>query len=136
MKNFYPLTFSTVTRKILFYEKIPGNFLGRPFSFPAASFKLEANDNKGDLTIMIHPLKPASIWEDLVQDYLELACLLKPSEQERLIGALQHENIQAESIEAYPCFTVDGRMVILCGKDRVQECWFYTGSDLAVLKIR
>ncbi len=68
---------------------------------------------------------PSQVWKDLVNDFLEMACFLKPQEQEFLIRELQQQNITAESIDAHPCFSINGRAVIVCEDVPVQECWLY-----------
>lgn len=68
---------------------------------------------------------PSQVWKDLVNDFLEMACFLKPQQQEFLVRELQQENITAESIDVHPCFSINGRMVIICEDIPVQECWIY-----------
>ncbi len=72
------------------------------------------------------PALPGSVWQDLVHDFLEMACFLRPEEQEFLVRELQRQNIEAENIEVYPCFAINNRVVIVCETGQAQEeCWFY-----------
>jgi hypothetical protein len=66
-----------------------------------------------------------SVWPDLVRDFLEMACFLRPEEQEVLIREIEKLNIQAESIDVYPCFSINGRVMIVCEDGEAQECWLY-----------
>ncbi len=68
---------------------------------------------------------PGHVWKDLVSDFLEMACFLEPQEQEFLVRELQQQNIAAESIEVHPCFSINGRVVIVCEDVAAQECWLY-----------
>jgi hypothetical protein len=68
---------------------------------------------------------PGSVWPDLVRDFLEMACFLRPEEQEMLVQELKRQNIQAESIDVYPCFVINGRVVIVCENGTARECWLY-----------
>ena len=69
---------------------------------------------------------PGQVWKDLVIDFLELACSLKPQEQEFLLQELQQQNIAAESIDVHPSFSINGRLIIICEEiPPVQECWLY-----------
>ncbi len=71
------------------------------------------------------PALKESVLEDIVQDFLEMACFLKPAEQRFLINELLKESLNAESIEVYPCFSINGRAVIICEENSVEECWMY-----------
>lgn len=66
-----------------------------------------------------------SVWQDLTHDFLEMACFLRPDEQNLLIRELQKQTIRAESIDVYPCFAVNGRVVIVCEDADAEECWLY-----------
>lgn len=66
-----------------------------------------------------------SVWQDLTHDFLEMACFLRPEEQDLLIRELQNQMIRAESIDVYPCFAINGRVVIVCEDATAQECWLY-----------
>ena len=68
---------------------------------------------------------PDHVWKDLVIDFLEMACFLKPQEQEFLVREMQQQNITAESIDVHPCFSINGRIIIVCEDTPVQECWLY-----------
>lgn len=80
------------------------------------------------------PLIPGSVWQDLVHDFLEMACFLRPEEQEFLVQELQRQNIDAENIEVYPCFAINNRVVIVCETGSAQECWFYFVKNRQIQK--
>lgn len=72
------------------------------------------------------PELPRSVWQDLVHDFLEMACFLRTEEQELLVQELQKHNIQAENIDVYPCFAINGQVVIVCEEEgAAQACWLY-----------
>lgn len=66
----------------------------------------------------------AAIWEDLVDDYLEVSADLKKAERAFLIESLKKEKLSASSITAYPTFQVAETLVVIC-KEPYEECWFY-----------
>ena len=78
---------------------------------------------------MNNPITPpafsGSVWQDLVQDFLEMACFLRQEEQALLVREIQKENIQAENIDVYPCFAINNRVIIVCESNAAQECWLY-----------
>lgn len=65
------------------------------------------------------------VWEDLVTDFLEMACFLKPEDHQYLIRELQKQNIQAESIDVHPCFSINGKVIIICEEFVPRECWLF-----------
>ena len=65
------------------------------------------------------------IWEDLVQDFLEIRSSLGDSQKEFLIKALHKRGITAEAIWIYPVFSIDGRIVIIQTDTSDRECWLY-----------
>lgn len=54
------------------------------------------------------------VWEDLVSDFLEMACFLKTEEQVSLLTALRAEDIRTENLHVFPCFVIDGHVVVIC----------------------
>ncbi|MSR78001.1 MAG: hypothetical protein EXS63_07250 [Candidatus Omnitrophica bacterium] len=65
-----------------------------------------------------------SVWEDLVNDYLEISSDLKGPERHFLIQSLKKENLNASSIVQYPSFQVADKLVVIC-REPYKECWFY-----------
>ena len=65
-----------------------------------------------------------AIWEDLVDDYLEVSADLKKSERSFLIQNLKKEKMDASNITAYPTFQVAETLIVIC-KEPYEECWFY-----------
>ncbi len=62
------------------------------------------------------------VWEDLVSDFLEMACFLKPEDQICLLTALKSEDIRAENLNVFPCFAIDGHIIVICEElNRGQE---------------
>ncbi len=65
------------------------------------------------------------VWQDLVVDFLEMACFLAPEEQAQLVAELEKEKIAAEAIYAYPGFLIEGRMVIIAEEPDVDSFWLF-----------
>ena len=85
----------------------------------------------------LNPPSPASgetVWEDLVRDFLEMACFLSRAEQEFLVNALRGQ-VTAEVIEAYPCFSIDGKMIVV-GERTSGECWIYDPKEKRIKTLR
>ena len=67
------------------------------------------------------------VWEDLVNDYLEVSANLKEPERLFLIRCLKKEKVQASHIAPYSSFQVADKLVVVC-KEPYEECWFYDPS--------
>ena len=68
----------------------------------------------------------SSVWEDLVDDFLETACLLKPKERHYLLQELRRQRISVERIDAPTCLSVDGHLLVVSHvADRVKALWLY-----------
>ncbi len=74
------------------------------------------------------------IWEDLVLDFLEMACFLESGQSRLLLRALRREKFNAQSIAVYPCFAVAGRFVIVLDRHEhdaasanggAAQCWLF-----------
>lgn len=75
-------------------------------------------------------LQPAAppretIWEDLVTDFLEITCFLKPGDQTPLLQELHRQQTQAESIEIHPCFSISGKLIVIGEETLLRECWLF-----------
>mgnify|MGYP000446638784 CR=1 FL=1 len=64
-------------------------------------------------------------WEDLINDFLEVACRLAPDERALAINALKSENISAEHLEVHPAFSIDGKVMVVLKPGLMKECLFY-----------
>ena len=63
------------------------------------------------------------IWEDLVNDFLELRSRLTLDERSELIDELRQRGVQARAIKPHACFSVDGRIVIVSEDMPRKEFW-------------
>ena len=79
---------------------------------------------------------PLPVWEDLVQDFLEIACLLTEGEQKFLIEELQQEGVETDYLQVYPSFNVDNRLVVISEAPQALECWVYYPKDKKLIKRR
>ena len=75
-----------------------------------------------------------SVWEDLVMDFLEMACFLSPDQQTYLIEALEEEGTETDNVHVYPSFCIEGRVVIICEEKPVRECWLYYPKEKKLVK--
>lgn len=64
-------------------------------------------------------------WEDLINDFLEVACRLNSEERELAISTLKREKISAEHLEVHPAFSIDGRVMVVLKPGNLKECLFY-----------
>lgn len=64
-------------------------------------------------------------WEDLINDFLEVACRLDPGQRALAIDALKSENISTEHLEVHPAFSIDGKIMIVLKPGSMKECLFY-----------
>ena len=79
---------------------------------------------------------PLPVWEDLVQDFLEMACFLTPSERDFLIEKLQQEQTLPDSLRVYPSFIIGDRLIVVCEDGFASECWIYYPKEKRVEKSR
>ena len=68
--------------------------------------------------------KKSPVWEDLVNDYLEVSGNLKEPARRYLIRHLKKGRVNASSITQYPSFQVDDTLVVIC-REPYEECWFF-----------
>jgi len=66
-----------------------------------------------------------NIWEDLVTDYLEVACSLPTNQRNLLVGHLKSQGLQAPSIRTHPTFSSKGRLIVILQAAAIQECWLF-----------
>ena len=67
-----------------------------------------------------------TVWEDLVHDFLEMACFLSDRERDFLVDALRRHTAHAEAIHAYPCFAINGTVIVVCEEGNEHgTCWLY-----------
>ncbi len=85
-------------------------------------------------SLNLKALLAGNIWEYLVGDFLETACFLSIKEQACLIEELQRQKIQAESIDVHPCFSINGKVIVVCEKIAPKECWLFFTKHLYVQK--
>lgn len=64
-------------------------------------------------------------WQDLVNDFLEVACRLDPEQRALAIAALESENISSEHLEVHPAFSIDGKIMVVLKPGVMKECLFY-----------
>ena len=66
------------------------------------------------------------IWEDLVVDFLEVACLLRKDEQNILLEKLREHIVSAYEISSYPSLALSETVIVICEDPSVKECWIYS----------
>ena len=81
-------------------------------------------------------LCPANIWEDIVEDLLEVAGRLNCEERKILLAALRREGTGENEVEAYLSFAIGTRIVALGERSRIQECWFYHPPSKTIQKFK
>lgn len=83
------------------------------------------------------PLAPPAIWEDLVNDFLEMACFLTEAERRAVIEALKEDEVRSDAISAYPCFSIDGRVIVIRDDSQaIHTCWLYQPKEGKINKYR
>ncbi len=83
-----------------------------------------------------HPNKRKSaIWKDLVTDYLEIRSHLTRPQKTYLVEELQQAQVKADNIEVHPCFSIQGRTVIVAETEPPQEYWFYCSRKHRIKKL-
>ncbi len=76
------------------------------------------------------------IREDLVADFLEIACRLKEKEREFLIRALASSPPGENVIGSHGAFSMDGKLIVVCeGPGGFRECWLYFPEKRRIKKM-
>ena len=75
------------------------------------------------------------VWEDLVTDFLEMACFLTREQLSHLLRELGRQKIEADKIDVHPTFSVADRMVIICEESQPQECWLYYPNEKRIARL-
>lgn len=75
------------------------------------------------------------IWEDLVNDFLEMACFLSREERTCLLQELAKTDIRTEEIQVLPTFSIEKRQVSVCENGSPQEFWLYYPKEKKIEKI-
>ncbi|MBN1687728.1 MAG: hypothetical protein JW893_01360 [Candidatus Omnitrophica bacterium] len=76
------------------------------------------------------------VWEDIVNDFLEIACQLLERERHFLIRKLRHRDIRAEHLQDHQSFSLEKKLVVVCKDPGIQECWVYFPDALRVAKYK
>jgi hypothetical protein len=79
---------------------------------------------------------PRHVWEDLVDDFLEIACILTEPERLHLIDVLRRQRVRADTIQKHHGFSVAGRLVIVSNSDHAAECWIYYPKKRKIVKFK
>ena len=74
---------------------------------------------------LLNSIQQENVWEDLVLDYLEVACFLSPNQRDFLIDRMRRQKTSADSIEVMPAFLIDGRLILIAEQTTPYECWTY-----------
>ncbi len=80
------------------------------------------------------PGKGVNVWRYLVDDFLELGCSLSEDQKQFLIDELSFEDCSAESLEVYPSFFIDGKLVVVMNLGSVEDCWLYDAVQKRIEK--
>ena len=72
------------------------------------------------------------VWEDLVSDFLETACLLTSDQRDFLLQRLVQIEFTAEAIEIHPGFSIEDKIEVICENRDVREIWIYLPSAKSV----
>lgn len=64
-------------------------------------------------------------WEDLVEDFLEVACRMNARQRELALECLRLEGVEAEHLEVHPAFSLEGKMMIILRGAAVSRCAVY-----------
>lgn len=76
------------------------------------------------------------VWQDLVEDFLELACFLSPEERSFLLAELAQKNIRANTIDVWPGFLIQDYAVLVGTGLPVKEVWIYKAKQKKIERLR
>jgi hypothetical protein len=72
-------------------------------------------------------MKP--LWEDLVQDFLEIGCRLNRLEAEAALNALREETPVGEEVFLHPAFSVGDKIMVVLRQNHLKDCFFYFAGE-------
>ena len=75
------------------------------------------------------------VWEDLINDFLEMACFLSQEERSYLVRKLAKEAIHADEIFTLPTFSIEKRLISICENVSPEECWLYFPKEKKIEKM-
>ena len=81
------------------------------------------------------PHQPLPVWEDLVDDLLEISCAITEEGRLFLCDLLRKQKISAESILPHTSFSIAELVVVIKDGSDVQECWFYDPKQKKVRRL-
>lgn len=64
-------------------------------------------------------------WEDLVEDFLEVACRMNRAQRETALESFRLESITSEHLEVHPAFSVEGRLMVVLNGTEISKCTLY-----------
>lgn len=78
-------------------------------------------------TLFTECKKPNSpVWEYVVDDYLELQFQVPENIRKNLLGKLKGMGFSSSKVGTHACINLDGRIVIIAGKEKHHEFWFFS----------
>ncbi len=76
------------------------------------------------------------IWKDIVSDYLDVRSNLDEREQQALLQVLHHQQVQATSIKIHPCFSIEGRLIIVLESEGMRDYLIYSSKKKKLRRLR
>ncbi len=64
-------------------------------------------------------------WEDLVEDFLEVACRMSTRQRELALECLRQEGVDAQHLEVHPAFSLEGKLMVILRGAAVYRCSVY-----------
>lgn len=64
-------------------------------------------------------------WEDLVEDFLEVACRINQAQRITALEHLRLDGITAEHLEVHPAFSIQGRLMVVVRGAEISKCILY-----------
>lgn len=76
------------------------------------------------------------VWKDIVTDYLGMKSNLDIQDQQVLLQALNEGRVQATSIRIHPCFSIQGRLIIILECAGVKEYLIYSSGKRKLISLK
>lgn len=81
------------------------------------------------------PHYPLPVWEDLVDDLLEISCAITEEGRLFLCELLRKQKISAESIRPHTSFSISELVVVIKEGADIQECWLFDPKQKRVKRM-
>lgn len=76
------------------------------------------------------------VWEDILQDYLEIAWELGSDQTRPILQTMRRAMIRAEAIRHHPAISLDDHLILRIPRRNLTHVWFFDEGTGGMIKIK